>query len=349
MKNTIILLGAGASAADGAPIQGAIFKEIAKWWKDNYENIFHEHNPYSQEAILPFFRDMFGIDFLRDDLDKAIFPTAEEALGILDLAFSERRGFGSFSYRIGNRPTNYPTVDQMRMILLESISSAINNNITANSTIHQKLTDNLKAKSLLDDVVFVTTNYDLLIDAALSKSIGKDKINYCAVHEDSEALIYDVPNRVSLLKLHGSLDWKECPSCHTISKSSNNQCSRCGDFTQIFMVPPTFYKDMGHLALRSVWYMFEQYLKDISHIVFCGYSFPDADIHLKYVLKRREVLGVPAKRKNLKVSVFNSHTGKSASQKTEEEERYKRFFVAPVNYHPDAGFDEFSTNPEAYL
>lgn len=90
-------------------------------------------------------------------------------------------------------------------------------------------------------------------------------------------------------------------------------------------------------------------LKDIEHIVFCGYSFPDADIHLKYVLKRREVLDVPANRRKLLISVFNSHPGKSSAQKKDEEERYKRFFVAPVISHQDAGFDEFSSNPDAYI
>lgn len=261
MKNTIVFLGAGASAADGAPIQGAIFKKIAQSFQDNDYIRIGGHNPFSQEAIAPFFRNMFGIDVYKDDLNKVIFPTAEEAIGILDLAYSDRKGFGSFSYKLGNRPENYPSIDQMRMILLESISTAINQNITQTNSIHEKLTKNLKAKSLLDNVVFITTNYDRLIDTALINTLGAGVINYCTVHEGGDSQIKDIPGKVSLLKLHGSLDWKLCPSCHTISITDDRQCVRCKDFTQIFIVPPTFYKDMGYLALRSVWYMFEQYLR----------------------------------------------------------------------------------------
>ena len=195
--------------------------------------------------------------------------------------------------------------------------------------------------------MFVTTNYDLFIDNALSNSLGEQSIDYCAPF-DGEPRAKNT-GKVILLKLHGSLNWRECPSCHTVTRQEHYQCPRCDDFPHPFIVPPTFYKNMGHLTLRSVWHAFEQQLADVNHIIFSGYSFPDADLHLKYILKRREILGVPAKRQSLKVSVFNNHPGKAEEQKNEEAGRYTRFFVAPVHYSKDIGFTEFSDNPGKYI
>jgi NAD-dependent SIR2 family protein deacetylase len=346
-RRILILLGAGASAADGAPLQGALFKKFAEQWR-NDDGIRWDHNAFSlRNAIPSFFRKMFGIDFYRDNLDEVPFPTVEDVLGVLDFAFAERRGFGAFSYRLGNRPTNSPTIDQMRLIILELISSVISSEAQQSQSVHERLVKNLVSAKLLSDVIFVTTNYDLLIDNALSNCLGEELIDYYGAFED-ESLTKNAGN-VILLKLHGSLNWWICPSCHTVFRQSRHQCSRCDDFLHPFIVPPTFFKEMGHLTLKSIWHFFEQKLTEVDHIIFCGYSFPDADIHLKYILKRREVLGVPAKRQPLKVSVFNNYPGKTEKQKNEEAVRYKRFFVAPVNYCKNIGFEEFADRPEKFI
>lgn len=81
-------------------------------------------------------------------------------------------------------------------------------------------------------------------------------------------------------------------------------------------------------------------LRRAQHVVFCGYSFPDADIHIKYLLKRAQTnREVP-----LKVTVVNNHAGKKPSDSEQEEGRYKRFLGAGVNYTSQS-FEDFVANP----
>ena len=48
---------------------------------------------------------------------------------------------------------------------------------------------------------------------------------------------------------------------------------------------------MSNRYLQEIWYKSEKALKEAKNIYFCGYSFPDADIHIKYLLKRAEING----------------------------------------------------------
>ncbi|MCL5058765.1 MAG: hypothetical protein M1130_12405 [Actinobacteria bacterium] len=97
MKN-LIFLGAGASKADGAPLQGELFKEYfnMRMIKNNENDIgVYEWNDEwastdvkIEKKVKEFFYDIFGIDDNSND-----FPTFEEALGVLDLAISRKEYF----------------------------------------------------------------------------------------------------------------------------------------------------------------------------------------------------------------------------------------------------------------
>ena len=81
---------------------------------------------------------------------------------------------------------------------------------------------------------------------------------------------------------------------------------------------------------------------DANHIIFCGYSFPDADIHIKYLVKRAQT-----NRENhapLKVTVINHDAKKTPEQALDEERRYKRFLGNDVDY-TDLSFERFAANP----
>ena len=80
-------------------------------------------------------------------------------------------------------------------------------------------------------------------------------------------------------------------------------------------------------------------MRGIKKIIFCGYSFPDADIHIKYLLKRLEL----GKNNPLEVIVINHFEGKRDDiMKDMEKERYIRFFknYECINY-TDMSFEKF--------
>jgi len=127
---------------------------------------------------------------------------------------------------------------------------------------------------------------------------------------------------------------------------SSSYCQRCETVYSPIIVPPTFYKDLSKVFLSQVWNKAENELSEVEHLIFCGYSFPDADIHIKYLIKR-----IQKNRRNpqsLKITVINNHKGKKAEIKNEEKLRYQRFLSYNVNY-TDFGFEEFADNPKIVM
>lgn len=78
--------------------------------------------------------------------------------------------------------------------------------------------------------------------------------------------------------------------------------------------------------------------------LFFGYSFPDADIHIKYLLKRAQT----NRTGQLKVTVVNGHPGKDPELEKLERQRYERFLGSAVDYTA-LSFGKFAEDPSAIL
>jgi len=83
-----------------------------------------------------------------------------------------------------------------------------------------------------------------------------------------------------------------------------------------------------------IWQRAERALRDAGKVVFIGYSLPDADYHIKYLLQkalyrmpRPEIVVVDLKPAD-------------AALPTGEEVRYKRLFGPDISYHI-GGFAEY--------
>ena len=109
---------------------------------------------------------------------------------------------------------------------------------------------------------------------------------------------------------------------------------------QPVIVPPTFYKDLSKAFLQAVWNRAEQVLREAQLVVFCGYSFPAADMHVKYLLKRAQL----NRRSPVTYIVANNHASKAPEEKAAERSRYERFFGREVLYS-ELSFQEFAAQP----
>jgi hypothetical protein len=162
---------------------------------------------------------------------------------------------------------------------------------------------------------------------------------------------------VRLLKLHGSLNWLYCPTCRTVTLTPKEEgicklkwdpeqclCRECETLAVPIVIPPTYFKVLSNLFLRQVWDVAERALGDCERIVFCGYSFPDADVHVRYLLKRMEI-NAP---RNPEVFIVNEHTSKTADERDAEKLRYLRFFRVKERVHwTTLSFQDFARSPEA--
>lgn len=110
---------------------------------------------------------------------------------------------------------------------------------------------------------------------------------------------------IKILKMHGFLAWLECPKCGRIFTDFTEEiaseeflemkCPKCSIETfddgeapilRNLIITPTFMKSLDNLNIKNIW---QNALIDISeadHIVFIGYSFPDADFEMRCLLKK---------------------------------------------------------------
>lgn len=232
---------------------------------------------------------------------------------------------------------------------------------------HRKLVRKLLEAGDLRNVVFISTNYDILIDNALTEEpergfdldYGVEFRNFDSSFKgDNHWWRPNLDNCVQLFKPHGSLNWLFCPTCNEleitpkekgvvsrlISEFAKKECFRCGGVFSPLIVPPTFYKDLNNVFLSTIWNRTDIALQRVKHIVFCGYSFPDADIHIKYLLKRAQT----NRSGPLNVTVINHYPGKDPDLAQQEKYRYERFLGTAVDY-TQKSFEEFSDNPFAVI
>ena len=347
---TAIFLGAGASAAEGAPIQRELFqlyfrsKNIRK-----YPQVFQE--------LSKFFKAIFNID-LNKPVGTIAFPTFEEALGILDLSEMRRESFRGFDFA-GAAPHGNK-VQLIRLYLVLVMSKAIADGLSdkKEQRSHDLLISNLRRQGLLDRTIFISTNYDLVIDDALGWQIDYGvEFSGPGPNPFGSQGAAAAP-AVKLLKLHGSLNWLYCPVCNNLNSYESkavlslmsegkptNQCGFCRSVMSPVIVPPTFYKDMSRVFLSSIWNKTENALREVNHVIFCGYSLPDADMHIKYLLKRMQT---NRDRPDLvRFTLFNHRKGKSKAEADAEQERYVRFLGKKVT-NTRKSFQEFARNPREF-
>ena len=353
MKVTVFL-GAGASAAENLPIQNELFSEYFKYiLPKNKERKMNKE-------LIKFFKDLFFIDVVNEDVEKINFPTFEEVLGVLDLADQRLESFKNYKSESYN--SNNTSIYDIRQSLIMLTAYALNNADKSSNNYHKLLLSNLIKENLIEDVNFISANYDIHIDNAIASLHDEKKypvmldygVDFTNFDLNKDSWKRPTEPSIKLYKIHGSLNWLYCPICNNLTLTpyeggvmriieniSQAKCLECGETTVPIIVPPTYFKNMSNIFLSSVWGKSERLLRDSDIVVFCGYSFPEADMHIKYLLKRVQT---SRKKDSLKIIVVNNHKTKRNSTKQKEKTRYERFLGKDVIY-TDYSFEDFAKNP----
>src|SRR5690606_21231247 len=216
-----------------------------------------------------------------------------------------------------------------------------------------------------DKISIITTNWDILLDNSLHRVISKDPIpkghkfsgvvDYCcyisSLDEKDEKVkpgLYAIGKgryNVKLLKLHGSLNWSQCPKCsrlyvklykrfngayifkrhycrHCEKNYDLNKCKTNRLFTNL--ITPTFLKNLDNIQNRLVWQNAGIELSEADQLVFVGYSLPQADFEFKQLMSRML-------RKDVKIKVYLAENDNHLKNKNQTDcskagYRYHNFF-----------------------
>ncbi|MGI0085910.1 MAG: SIR2 family protein, partial [Nitrososphaerales archaeon] len=159
---------------------------------------------------------------------------------------------------------------------------------------YARLVDLLMQLQILETTTFVSMNYDILLDRVLHSS-GTHVPDYGidAFYEKRKTENTDHPagGSVTVLKLHGSLNWRVCESCHILRDFRelvvwpNDPCSDCEKNTgRPMLIRPTLLKDFRHRVWRDIWRRAGHVLASAEKWVFIGYSLPLADVWMLRLL-----------------------------------------------------------------
>ena len=156
---------------------------------------------------------------------------------------------------------------------------------------YSRMVHRLRDTGQLGKTVFLSMNYDVLLDRVLYSS---------ETHEPDYSIdaFYDEPTspsgslaQVPLLKLHGSLNWLVCDQCHVLRNLRNfvvwpnSNCPGCHMKTaRPMLIRPTLLKDFRHRVWRDVWQEAGHMLASARRWIFIGYSLPMADVWILRLL-----------------------------------------------------------------
>jgi len=339
----VILLGAGASKSEGAPLQNQLFNEFFKYYREVLKGKIWSLSEEQEKLIIEYFKNFWGIDVNNYENQKVKFPTFEECLSILDLAYFRGESFKGYSKK---------KINAVRNALIFLIAKILDEKLRGKITHHRNLVNRLKKERKFRQTAFISLNYDIIIDNILADLHPEYHLDY-----DIEFVNFERENdwtrpeeskSVLLLKIHGSLNWLYCPTCNHIERTprkateafyKEKSCGDCNTPMKPVIIPPTFYKELTNPFVQKIVLKADKVLRNIGRIFICGYSFPDADMHIKYLLKRAERF----KGITPEIYIINNHQGKTEQQKGEEKQRFMRFFKDKEKVHyTDLSFEKFA-------
>lgn len=295
----VFIFGAGASYPDGIPVQSEIIPQIIQ------NNDLQLTKSEAGKQIRQFLRENFSTS------DR--FPTLEEVFGFIDFHLNN-----DFSL---SKKWTIPELRKLKSNLTKVLHYIISSKTKSSDyfwTFWEIIKSNRK------EVGVITTNYDTLIDEAFDRIYSDYLIDYCIdlinfrypdeitpfswwINPSQPVTQFGdrTPIRTKLIKIHGSLNWKYCNCCgqvgltpwqHRINLKTDSfesffesEITTCpfdkNKLSSLIQVP-SHLKTNYNFIFNKLYDEAGYTLRGAKKLVIIGYSFPEADVHIRALIKR---------------------------------------------------------------
>ncbi|MBB5341459.1 SIR2 family protein [Tunturiibacter gelidoferens] len=298
MTDTVLFLGAGATKA----AQGLLTDEILPALLLAKTSLQAQDPNGRVDALIEFLEQEFHVNA---STRKEDYPGLPLLMSLIDTALDRREAF--------HDRWDSNAMAQLREAIEFGIFDVLEDSLrkapTSNHyTLFRKLFPGQDCQPCV-----ITTNYDLIADSAMmnvSKGTQGGLPNYhCGIANISQ--IGPEQRFGTLLKLHGSLNWLLCKTClrlelgqtesirylailqqivaHDLKstfQADGAPCAVCQSKLRPLLVAPSHLKDYRNPHLAQVWYEAQRVMRQAKRVIFIGYSMPDDDVEVVYLVKR---------------------------------------------------------------
>jgi hypothetical protein len=308
----LFVLGAGASAPDGVPLQRDILPHIRR----------SDDPSLARTRIGRGLRSFLDRWFGPSNSDRTE-PSLEEVFAFLDTLIRHREDLSK----------DYPlaALEEVREWLVKCIHYAVYAHRASTPETYRAF---WRAVARAQATVSVLSlNYDTALEEAFDPLYpatalldlcmplinyddpeGMDPFNWWIDPRGARADFAESAVAVKLVKLHGSLSWQYCRACREVMFTPWNRaidldtghflrvegascfepeervymhtCPYCGCAFETLILPPAHQKDMSHPIVSQLSRVASREVRRATRIVFVGYSFPEADVHLRVLFAR---------------------------------------------------------------
>lgn len=323
---TVYIVGAGFSVEAGAPTQDKLLSEAIRLHNENPKN-------YNLERF-SIFKD-FLINQLGHTENQLHEVELEDIFTPLDRCLTESsqfRGIG-LDKIMEVRESVFHVIGRTIQLVLEETSKSKSYIDKFASYLTNESSGRAEHKyRTFDPVSVISTNWDILLDNSIHKAIVNDHhnavVDYCCYissrDESDESIKPGLEKlgqggfNVKLLKLHGSLNWLQCPRCMrlyarfsrkdgVIDYEHRESCRHCdknfpeekkNHLLTSNLIMPTYIKDLSNPQYKVIWQNAGIEIAEADKLVFIGYSLPNADFEMRQLLSRMT-------RKNAKIEIVD--------------------------------------------
>lgn len=295
---TVVIFGAGATKACGGSLTNDILPHAFEL-QDKNSTIFVDRY---FDVIRDFLQESFYLPTEPWERETFKYPPLPLLLSLIDTAI-DRKDSMSARWNTAELSKVRHALEYLIFAVLEYDLRKIDGAMNFYQTFLDKL---CKQENALTVISF---NYDVIVDNALIKITGELPDYGCDIEIRNKKYR---AGAAKLYKPHGSLNWMFCPRCQRLELAVSSEsfskapgtykalnlfslenyynvglsCPNCNASFCPIMITPTHLKDYRNPHIARVWHQAGQALRRAGKVYVIGYSLPDDDLEVIYLLKQ---------------------------------------------------------------